>query len=822
MATRQELLIEANSRGLLTGQQKAAFDEAVSRGIISLPSVQPAQIGAPLATQAQIPPQPGQEQVRRELLGIPQPQPIAPTQPIQQAAPLAAERFGAGAVRPVEAAPPPTRAVQELPELGGGGLLAGEDAAKNIAITPALLTTTDPSEIASILTSNFPNIGIQSDEAGNLIATNNRTGTRVVINKPGLSQLDIIQGLGLAAAFTPAGRAAAIPIAAARSGATEAVIQAVQAGSGGRFDISEVLSSTALGALGQKASDLIESAKTQVAQLLRTSDPSIDEQTIAQATEQLIPTRIPEAEIPPTAIAQPIQPSQATQQTAEREAAKITGPSSEEQRKNLAETILKGKTTEIAAEVIPDERIQQAAQELGVDLIPSNVSQNLVFRELEQGLKSVPGSQLKAKEAEAVTALAQKADDLITEFGGTLDKTELGLRFEQEAGKTIFDMGKQANTLYNKVRESIPAKTPAEPEGLLNFIRDRADDFGGEQELTQLEQLLLKRLSADTNPTYARLDELRKRVGAAKRGQGDQIFQSADRGLLTKLESLMLDAQQDIAQQRGAGDLFKSARTSVAQRKTLEENLKFIFGRNLQKDFQPQVGRALQQLSKGQIKNFENLMERIPKELRQETLLTSLNDVFTLGSRKEKQLSLPGFVDWYEGLKRNKQAFNLVQRNLPAGAAKRLDLIATVAGGIRRAQESEIKTGRIVAVPELFNTLESKMGKIFGIASKAAAAEVPGSLVGLPGVGSATVITAALTKSKTPRSESADKLLASPLFKGALEAITTQGKQAAQDQAVKLERSKVFKDWLKTLPATEARAINTAGFADWITEEEER
>ena len=35
---------------------------------------------------------------------------------------------------------------------------------------------------------------------------NNKTGAQVVLNKPGVSRIDILQGLGIAAAFTPAGR----------------------------------------------------------------------------------------------------------------------------------------------------------------------------------------------------------------------------------------------------------------------------------------------------------------------------------------------------------------------------------------------------------------------------------------------------------------------------------------------------------------------------------------------------------------------------------------------------------------------------------------
>lgn len=705
-------------------------------------------------------------------------QQIAPAQPVQQPV-LAGERFGPGAVRIPEPERIPTRAETELPELGRGGLLAGEDPAKSAAITPALLTTTNPAELGQILQSNFPNIGIQSDEAGNLIATNNTTGVRVVLNQPGLSALDIIQGGALAAAFTPAGRAATVPIAGLRAGLTEAGLQAVQAVSGGEFNAEDVALAATAGAAGQKLSDIIASAPAA-----RPSAQTAAQRATAQGVDE------------------------------------IPGPSTDEQRRTLAATISKGKAQDIAAEVVPDQKIIDAADELGVDILPSASSQNLIFRELEQGLKSVPGSQLKEREAAGITTLAQKADDLITEFGGSLDKSQVGLDLEKKAIDTIEQMRLKAKDIYdNKLAKLIPPKALTPGNEVLAFIRNKADEFGGLQELTPLERNLLERLDPATNPTYARVDNLRKKIGNAKRGKGEEIFISADKGLLTKLESLILNDQKKTAAQFNAGELFDSARTLVAQRKILEEDLKVTFGQKLQKDILPTVGRSLKELGKGSFKPFRDIISRVPKENRQEVVLTALNDVFTLGSRKEQQLSLAGFDDWYKGLQRNKEAFKLLKDNLPEGASKRLDLIATVAGGIRKAQESEIKTGRILAVPELFDRLETKLGRIFGVALKAGAAEVPGTAVGLPGVASATVITNALARGKTPRSQAADELLASPLFKRTLEVIATRGEQIAADQAEKLAKTKAFKAWMKTIPATEARAISDVGFVRWLSSE---
>jgi len=153
-----------------------------------------------------------------------------------------------------------TRAVRELPEIQESGLLAGEDMEKVAAISPVLLTTTNPQEIADILSENFPNIGIQYDEQGNVIAANNETGARAVINKPGLTGIDLLQGLGIGAAFFPSSRAATIPTAIASGALTESAMQGAQFASGGQFDASDV----ALAGITSGAGKAIEDAVSGV------------------------------------------------------------------------------------------------------------------------------------------------------------------------------------------------------------------------------------------------------------------------------------------------------------------------------------------------------------------------------------------------------------------------------------------------------------------------------------------------------------------------------------------------------------------------------
>ena len=209
------------------------------------------QFPSPLSTEAQqLPPeqQRGMLQAleaQRQAAGVPgdlSPTATASRQQFQEGFPM----------RPEE-----TRAAQQLPEIGQGGLLAGEDSVRAAAVAPALLTATDPQEMASILTSNFPNIGIAQDPGGNLIAANNATGAQVVLNQPGLSQLDLLQGLGIASAFFPASAGisgtsrGALTQLAGRSAATQAAIEGVQAVSGGEFDPEQVIGAAVAAPAGQ-------------------------------------------------------------------------------------------------------------------------------------------------------------------------------------------------------------------------------------------------------------------------------------------------------------------------------------------------------------------------------------------------------------------------------------------------------------------------------------------------------------------------------------------------------------------------------------------
>lgn len=112
-----------------------------------------------------------------------------------------------------------------------GGLMAGSE------------------ERAKIFAANFPGLTYRLDQQGTVFLRSPTDGKEYVI-EPGLTVEDIPRVGATVAAFTPAGRAVTIPAAVTTAAATQGVIEASQATTGGRFDTGEVAVAGAIGPAG--------------------------------------------------------------------------------------------------------------------------------------------------------------------------------------------------------------------------------------------------------------------------------------------------------------------------------------------------------------------------------------------------------------------------------------------------------------------------------------------------------------------------------------------------------------------------------------------
>ncbi|WP_407600243.1 hypothetical protein [Citrobacter portucalensis] len=478
-----------------------------------------------------------------------------------------------------------------------------------------------------------------------------------------------------------------------------------------------------------------------------------------------------------------------------------------------------------AEEVRPNQSVIDAAKRLGMEseLLPSHFSNNPTYRAIEQGLKSVPASQLAAKEHAAISSLAQKADDLIEMAGGQQNRVALSDRFKTESTKAIDALTSQSDAIYSEISNAISKTTPTRADNTISMLRAKAKTLGGIANLSSPEKMVLNKFDQGTGvgkslPTYGLVDNIRKQIGAAI-SKNEGPFKDQTKAELSRLYGAITDDQAAVAAANGMGDKWNVAKSLVAQRKQLEDHMVTALGKDLSGTLSTRLSPAVQNLRKGNVSQFNQLIDATPPHMRQEVVASALNDAFTLGSRKEQQLNIPGFVDWYSGAQRN-GSLSAVTKHLPADATKRLRDLYTVANGIRTAKTSEISTGRIQSLLDQFDKEGGMVSKIYDIGKKAAAAEGISTPVGLPGVGAASVIASSIAGNKTARTVAADQLIASSQFRNAarlMAAADTERLLSARRAAEKaLTKSQQYQRWAKTLTTSEKQAIAKVGLLSWL------
>lgn len=710
-----------------------------------------------------------------------------------------------------------TPRASQTPELSTSELLEGESFTDVAKIAGLDLITGDPNEMAQILQSQFPHVNIESDDKGNLFAINTKTGNEAVLNRPGFTYTDFIQLVGGGLAFTPAGRGLGaasgvgrVSKVGARSALTQAVIEDAQAMAGGSFDAEDIALEGLLGAGGEAAGEAVSMlARRRAGRLASEAEAATEEANLLEAQR----------------IGGPLSPEmqgQQTQRVLERIAGAVDEQGPGRQQQQLP------KLRELAQEADIDPEALAAAQRLGVGdkLIPSQLARNQEYIEIEQGLASIIGSQLNAQQKLAIDEVAQKADDLITEFGGTLDKAGLSDQLRDTILLNGSRLQAQSDEIYERVNQMVPGETPVNMENTIFALLQEAHVQGGVHRLEPLEQKLLE--IAQNNPTYANLDKQRKKIGLAKdKLQGDRIYTNMETGALAKLYSLLITDQQIAADANGAGKLYRLGSDLVEQRKTLEEQSIVVLGRDLTKSIMPTVSTALRRTTTGDISAFKKAMLPLDPGQRHIAVLSAMNDVFTGSSRKEKQFSAPQFVDWYRGLKRNQTAFKAVMEHVPEGAQKRLEDLFTVANRIRLAGAERVTTGRLRTMLDDFQAPGGFVDKLYAtgkdVGPTALAAEVAAQVAtGVPGIGGpvAGIVKAMSKPTKDKLSVSATALLGDANFQALTKEMARSNVEtdaALQAAAEKVSRSKAYQEWLDNLPTDLFRQALRLGVVGYFT-----
>ena len=484
----------------------------------------------------------------------------------------------------------------------------------------------------------------------------------------------------------------------------------------------------------------------------------------------------------------------------------------------------------IAASPDIDPQILASAERLGVsgDLPISAMSRNTQFKDLEMGVSSIIGSQTGARVSNAVEIMKDKADETIELLGGTTKDTgALTQRVYGQIDSNINALQSQSNELYDTLAKAVPPETAIDDisplqdymKVQLKSVANQADKLDG------LDRVLIKNLMGTEDKgvivTYAMIDRERKKVGEQLARQSTP-FPDATQAELSKAYAMLTDLQANALKSMDAGklpggdaqplmEIWQQGKDLVGQRKAIEEGLVDNFGKNFGTNIIPTLEAGLFKLPKDGTEKFVKAINAIPEELREEAIATSLNKVFTAGSR-QSQLNMGGFADWYAQLNRNKTAKNELFKHLAPEGRKRINDLAVVSTGFRNALLHKKDTGRVATLFDNYDKPNGFLDKLY---------------YGGGGVDPSTsavvqVVKTAANKEKQNLAMTADRLLASPSFKQmVVSAMDDPASAKAQRELRALTESKVYNQWVDELPRNARVQVLSAGIIPFLLGDEQ-
>ncbi|AOJ10334.1 lytic transglycosylase domain-containing protein [Burkholderia mayonis] len=586
-----------------------------------------------------------------------------------------------------------------------------------------------------------------------------------------------------------------------------------------------------MGAQTTAAGADINAAKVAEAASPEAVAASAENQTAAQAgTQAAAPT---EGAINPAAspLASAAQDFMSTDELAAqtRKATGIAGAPFGIGKRNAQQTL--------AAQMAPDPERLAAAERLGIadNLQPDHLTTNQAAIELMQAIKSMPGSVARSEEMQGLQQIGQRAQQLVDDLGGTRDLSELSGQVKGELMNTQQQLDQKAEALYQGLNADINPKMPVEAPNVLGFIQKRADELTSPRNLSGIEKMIQAKLTPREQPivingqrvqgaqigikppmqqpTYALLDDVRREIGAGLKNQGD--FKNADTGMLKKLYALISDDQRGALASSGVPDALKRfdlARSTVQMRKSVEDDMTSLFGKQLGDSLVGKLGTAMAAAAKGDETKLVGMLKSVPPSMRQNVMSSGLAYAFGKAT-KNGELNFKTFADWYDGLKKNSAAHNVVMANLPPEARQQLIDLATVSRGIANATRENITTGRIMAAREALNArADGLIGNIYNVARRAAVGRLgiaasagAASIAGPIGAGLMHAVFSTFSKGKVDVMKAADELVVSPQ----LRAWTKAGAIPSPEAVNALANSPQFRRWFdlaRSLTATNDQA----------------
>jgi hypothetical protein len=487
----------------------------------------------------------------------------------------------------------------------------------------------------------------------------------------------------------------------------------------------------------------------------------------------------------------------------------------------------------IAASPDIDPKVLASAERLGVaaDIPISVMSQNNQFKDLEMGLSSIIGSNTGARLTNSVEIMMDKADETIQLLGGTTkDSGDLSRRVYSNIETTMNGLQSQSDDLYNTLSKAVPPETAVtDIAPLQDYMRGQLRKVAGQADkLDSIDKQLINNLMGSEDKgvivTYHMIDRERKKIGE-QLAKKSTPFPDATQAELTRAYGMLTELQGNVLQTMDASalpggdakaliDIWNQGKGLVAQRKQIEEGLIDNFGKNFGTNIIPTLEAGVFKLPKDGTQKFVKAIEAVPPELREEAIATSLNRVFTAGS-KQSQLNMGGYSQWWNQLNRNQTAKNELFKHLSKEGQQRLEDLAAVSDGFRKALIHKKDTGRVQSLFEAFDKPNGLLDKLY----------TGGGGVDPTSSAVAHIVKTAASKEKKDLAHIADRLLAAPEFKQmVVSAMDDPASKQAQSQLRVLTESKVYNAWVDALPKNSRIQLLQTGLIPFLLggEQEDR
>jgi len=478
------------------------------------------------------------------------------------------------------------------------------------------------------------------------------------------------------------------------------------------------------------------------------------------------------------------------------------------------------KTPEQVADLAQfNEKTLKAASDLGLgELPPSVAAGNAQFRDIAQGLASMPGTQAKAQYGQFLENLGNKADDIIVKGGGDLDKPAVSQRFRDVTENTMKELSDAESKLYDEINLKISNAQPVEPNSVRGFINDKALEFGGVDEMPKVYQDMYKLVynpdGAAKTPTYAAFNQKRKDIGAAI-GKKSSPYSDSELSTLKEIYAKLKTDQNAFSESFGASELQSAADALTVKRKALENTTTELLGRKLNKDLMPEVATRIAGLPKGNVKKFNDLIEGVPESIRREVVVSSLNDLLKGTGADQKAFGAARFVGLMNDLNRSPTSKATLYKYLPKETQKSLDNFYTLANATYKANKENITTGKISTFfPDQRGFLNQLIGK--------GAATVAASKAGLVGAQAADAVGDFL-RNTTPSANKANDFISSPQFQRMMKEAVRDGVHEGSVISSKTRnieklasRSDKYKEWVKTLDGNQKADLASLGLVNYL------